>query len=172
VREAWQEHLHHKPSSCTPFLEDHLSWDNGEQSICRRHWLNSLTISNDSEELFPGLSHLLRTSLSTMRAEVEAHGEVKPTRGLGSSRGHAPCQEGSRSSSLYPAGGSIDASSPGANAPLVARCAWGSCATCLTETVPCPRTRFTRLSKQNAWRIELGKSSGERHHLHAIPCCS
>jgi hypothetical protein len=52
-------------------------------------------------------------SLPTMRAEAEAHGEAKPTRGPGSSRGHAPHQEGLRSSSpyLYPAGGSTNTSS-------------------------------------------------------------
>jgi hypothetical protein len=105
VRNAWQKHLPLKPSSCTPFLEDNLVGNNGKQSIHRCHWMNSLAILDDSEELYPSPSHLGRTSLPMMRAEAKAHEEAKPTRGPRNSRGHAPWHEGSRSSSpyLYPA---------------------------------------------------------------------
>jgi hypothetical protein len=44
VLEAWRQHLPCKPSTCSPFLEDNLARDNGEQSICRRRWPNSLAI--------------------------------------------------------------------------------------------------------------------------------
>jgi hypothetical protein len=115
VREAWQEHIARKPSSCTPFPEDNRAEDNSEKSICRCHWPNSFVILNDSEELYPSLSRLGRTSLPTMRAEAEAHEEAKPTWDPCSSRGHALRQEGSRSSSPcpYPAGGITDTSSVG-----------------------------------------------------------
>jgi hypothetical protein len=63
VREDREEHLPSNPSSCTPFLKGNLAEDDGEQSICRCHQLNSLAVSNDSEELFPISSHLGRTSL-------------------------------------------------------------------------------------------------------------
>jgi hypothetical protein len=79
VREAWQEHLPCKPSSCTPFLDDNLAGDNGEQSIYRHRWLNSFVVLNDSKELYPNLSRLGRTSFLMMQAKVEAHGEAKPT---------------------------------------------------------------------------------------------
>jgi hypothetical protein len=115
VSEAWQEHLSHKPSSCTPFLEDNPAGDNSEQRICCRRWPNSFTILDDSEELFPNLSRQGRTSLPTVRAEAESHGEVEPTQGRGTIRGHALCRERSRSSSPYPypAGGSTDTFSAG-----------------------------------------------------------
>jgi hypothetical protein len=59
----WEEHLPLKPSSCTPFLKGNLAGHDGEQSICHCHQLNSLAVSNDSEELFPISSHLGRTSI-------------------------------------------------------------------------------------------------------------
>jgi hypothetical protein len=45
VQEDWQEYFPRKPSSCIAFLEDNLAGDNG------------------SEELYPSLSRLGRTSL-------------------------------------------------------------------------------------------------------------
>jgi hypothetical protein len=85
VRKDWEEHLSRKPSSCTPFLKGTLAGDVGEQSICRRCRLNSLSISGDNEELYlPG-----------------------------SSCRHAPHHEGTRSSSPYldSASGNTDTSS-------------------------------------------------------------
>jgi hypothetical protein len=55
-----------------PFLEDNLVGDNGEQSIHRSRWPNSLAILNDTEELYPSLSRLGSTSLLKMRGEAEA----------------------------------------------------------------------------------------------------
>jgi hypothetical protein len=75
----------YNPSSCTAFFKGTLARDASEQSICRCHQLNSLAVSGDSEELYL----------------------------LGSSRRHAPHQEGTRSSFLYqdPAGGNTDTTS-------------------------------------------------------------
>jgi hypothetical protein len=115
VQGAWQGLPPRKPSSCIPSLKDNTIGGNSVQSIYHHCWPNTLAISNDSEELFPSLRFLGRSSLPTRRAGAEAHGETKPTQGLGRSRGHAPCQEGSRSSSPYPCpdGGSTDTSSAG-----------------------------------------------------------
>jgi hypothetical protein len=54
--------------------------DDGEQSICRRYQPNSLTVLNDSKELFPISSHLGRTSLPIKRTRGEEHGEAEPAR--------------------------------------------------------------------------------------------
>jgi hypothetical protein len=66
VQEAWQEHLSCKPSSCIPSLKDGSAGDDGKQSFCHCRWPNSLTVSDDSEELFPSLSRIGRKSLPTM----------------------------------------------------------------------------------------------------------
>jgi hypothetical protein len=175
VREAWQEHLPRKPSSCIPSLEDKTARDNGEQSICRRRRPNSLAVSNDSEELFPSLNHPRRTSLLTMRAKAEAREEAEPTWGPSSSCGHAPCQEGSRSSSPYkcPAGGSTDTSSAGADASSsTVRGAWEGRTTNPTKTVPRLRTHLARSHKQDVWGIELRNGPNGRPRPCAVPCRS
>jgi hypothetical protein len=38
-----------------PLPQGQLGGDNGEQSICRRRWPNSLTVSDDSEDVTPDL---------------------------------------------------------------------------------------------------------------------